>query len=156
MTHHISSSVQWKIILAVTLAMACWRLGLVGAVGGSLANVPVVAVILVAFFVHDALLFAAGMVVVVAGTLYVPWFQWEYVWLVAIGCFGFLLTRQLVFERNFFLFLLAVAVADMLWWIGTGYGIAMVTGPLFIYELFYTSVAAGILFFVTIWLEGIF
>lgn len=154
MVHDFSRTSQWCAVAAAIGSAIVWRLGAFS-VWGVAPNVMLVAILLAAFFVRDPLLFAwsgAGVLLLAA---YAPFFQVEYLLLAAIGVVGFLFARAFVFERKLGFFIGAVAIAQVAWWVGVGYGGGIFTIS-FVLEFLYNAIVASALFFVVVWLEETF
>lgn len=154
MTHGLSQRGQWWAAITAISAAGVWRLAAVP-LFGVVPNVMLVAVLAVAFFVRDPLRFAWGTVGVLLLGVYVPFFQIEYLLLAALGVAGFLFSRTFVFERKLALFIGIVGVAQVVWWVGIGYGAGILAIP-FVLEFLYNAIVASALFFAVVWLEETF
>ncbi len=154
MTHGLSQRGQWWAAITAISAAGVWRLAAVP-LFGVVPNVMLVAVLAVAFFVSDPLRFAWGTVGVLLLGVYVPFFQIEYLLLEALGVAGFLFSRTFVFERKLALFIGIVGVAQVVWWVGIGYGAGILAIP-FVLEFLYNAIVASALFFAVVWLEETF
>ncbi len=154
MAHAFSKRSQRLAVATAIGAAVVWRLATFPFFG-VVPNGMLVAMLLVAFFVRDPLLFAWGAAGVLALSVYVPFFQMEYLLLVALGLAGFLFARAFVFERKLGLFIGATLVAQAVWWSGIGYG-ANIVGIPFVLEFLYNAIVASALFFIAVWLEETF
>lgn len=154
MVHDFSRTSQWCALATAIGAAVVWRLTAFSVLG-VVPNLMLVAMLLAAFFVRDPLLFAWGGAGVVLLALYVPFFQIEYLLLAVIGVAGFLFARSFVFERKLALFIGMVAIGQVMWWAGIGYGGGIFTIS-FVLEFLYNAIVASALFFVTLWLEETF
>ena len=154
MTHSFSQRGQRLTVVTAVIAALLWRLA-AAPFFGVVPNVMLVAVLVMAFFVRDPLLFAWGIAGVLLSSVYLPFFQVEYLLLVALGMAGFLFARMFVFERKLALFIGIVGIAQGIWWIGIGYGTEILGIP-FVSEFLYNAIVASALFFVVVWLEETF
>ena len=152
--HGFSQRSQWYAIAVAIGAAIIWRLFAFDFFGVT-PHVMLVAVLLVAFFVRRAVVFAWGIAGILLCTAYVPFFQFEYLLLVVVGIAGFIFARAVIFEHKLPLFIGTVAVAQVVWWIGIGYGTTIFTVP-FVLEFLYNAIVASALFFIAVWLEETF
>ena len=154
MTQSFSQRGQRLTVITAVIVALLWRFA-AAPLFGIVPNVMLVAVLAVAFFVRDPLLFAWGTAGVLLSSVYLPFFQVEYLLLAGLSVAGFLFARTFVFERKLALFIGIVGIAQGIWWIGIGYGGGILGIP-FLLEFLYNAIVASALFFVVVWLEETF